>query len=94
MKYKTKPTVIEAFKIGRDAEPDWLFTSGQKVTKEIIPYCDTPEEFCKAQYYIETLEGTMKADFGDFIIKGLIGEIYPCKPEAFEKKYELSEEQP
>ena len=36
---------------------------------------------------IETLEGTMKADVGDYIIKGVEGEIYPCKPDIFEKTY-------
>ncbi|PRS47537.1 hypothetical protein [Bacillus sp. MZGC1] len=37
---------------------------------------------------IETLEGTMKASPGDWIIKGVHGEIYPCKPDIFEKTYE------
>lgn len=37
---------------------------------------------------IETLEGTMKANVGDYIIKGVDGEIYPCKPDIFEKTYE------
>lgn len=36
---------------------------------------------------INTLEGTMKANLGDFIIKGVLGEFYPCKPAAFYKKY-------
>jgi hypothetical protein len=38
--------------------------------------------------YIETLEGTMKADIGDYIIKGVMGEFCPCKPEGFKKTYE------
>ncbi len=38
--------------------------------------------------YIDTLEGKMKADKGDYIITGIIGEQYPCKPEVFEKLYE------
>ena len=37
---------------------------------------------------IETLEGTMLADVGDYIIKGVNGEFYPCKPDIFEKTYE------
>jgi len=37
---------------------------------------------------IEMLEGTMKASPGDWIIKGVHGEIYPCKPDIFEKTYE------
>lgn len=36
---------------------------------------------------IETLEGTMKANKGDWIIKGVKGEIYPCKPDVFEMTY-------
>ena len=37
---------------------------------------------------IETLEGIMKASVGDYIIKGVNGEFYPCKPDIFEKTYE------
>ena len=37
---------------------------------------------------IETLEGTMRADIGDWIIKGINGELYPCKPDIFKKTYE------
>ena len=38
--------------------------------------------------YIETLEGTMKANVGDYIITGVNGEPYPCKPDIFEQTYE------
>lgn len=38
--------------------------------------------------YIETLEGTHKADIGDYIITGVNGEQYPCKPDIFEQTYE------
>ncbi|WP_417825335.1 hypothetical protein [Thalassospira povalilytica] len=41
-----------------------------------------------AQWDIETLEGTMTAQPGDWIIEGVNGEIYPCKPDIFEKTYE------
>ena len=37
---------------------------------------------------IETLEGVMNASVGDYIIKGVNGEYYPCKPDIFEKTYE------
>lgn len=39
---------------------------------------------------IETLEGTMKADVGDYIIKGVKGELYPCKPDVFNMTYSKS----
>ena len=38
--------------------------------------------------YIDTLEGRMRADVYDYIIKGLKGKFYPCKPDVFKKKYE------
>lgn len=44
-----------------------------------------------AHINIDTLEGTMRADPGDFIIKGVNGEFYPCKPDIFEKTYEAVE---
>ena len=37
---------------------------------------------------METLEGNMKANIGDYIIKGINGEFYPCKPDIFDKTYE------
>ena len=39
------------------------------------------------EVFIETLEGTMKANKGDWIIKGVKGELYPCKPDVFEMTY-------
>lgn len=42
--------------------------------------------------YIYTLEGTMRADVGDWIIRGTRGEFYPCKPDVFAHKYEILEE--
>ena len=38
--------------------------------------------------FIETLEGRMKADIGDYIITGVKGEKYPCKPDIFQETYE------
>ena len=53
-------------------------------------------QFCDKAYYdtvlkIQTLEGTMKATIGDFIIKGIKGEFYPCKPDIFEMTYDKVE---
>lgn len=44
------------------------------------------------EYNIKTLEGTMKAEYGDWIIKGVKGEFYPCKPDIFEMTYEAVSE--
>lgn len=44
---------------------------------------------CDRGIFIDTLEGQMEASLGDWIIKGVAGEFYPCKPAIFEATYEL-----
>jgi len=90
-KYKKKPIIIEAFQFYIDDIPEWFM---DKVTSnDIIPKnCDIKRfSIVKAYCEIKTLEGVMKANVGDYIIKGVEGEIYPCKPEIFEKTYEKYE---
>ena len=84
MKYRKKPIVIEAFQLGIDNIPDWCMKKA--VDREVHLY----GEPIKAD--IKTLEGTMTANFGDFIIKGVKGEIYPCKADIFYATYEESED--
>ena len=50
----------------------------------IVEACKTDVEF-----FIDTLEGKMEADPGDWIITGVEGEQYPCKPDIFQKTYEI-----
>ena len=76
MKYRKKPVEVEAFRYGYDDEPGWFLNSG--MVKDI------QNEYCT----ICTLEGDMRGNRGDYIIKGLRGELYPCKPDIFEKSYE------
>lgn len=52
-------------------------------------YCDYTKE---SGLTIDTLEGEMKASIGDYIIKGVSGEFYPCKPDIFKKTYYTLEE--
>lgn len=78
MKYRSKPIEIEAFQFRIDNCPDWFMDKISSL--KVITY----ESFC----YIATLEGRMRADKGDWIIKGTEGEIYPCKDVVFKKKYE------
>ena len=40
------------------------------------------------ELFLDTLEGVMRADKGDYIIEGIVGELYPCKPDIFKKTYE------
>ena len=92
MKYRKLPVEIEAFKMGIDPRPDWF--TDKVTTNEITTHYYEPMEsrnpFTMDATYclINTLEGQMKGDFGDYIIKGVQGEIYPCKPDIFEKTYE------
>ena len=87
-KYRKRPVVIEAFQYGIDNRPDWF---GDKVTSnDIITHIGTDRKETQDYYCeIKTLEGIMTGQLGDFIIQGVNGEIYPCKPDIFEKTYEL-----
>lgn len=87
MKFRKKPVIIEAFRVGHDRLwPDWFHAA---VTKnDIITHglgkLGKGEKYCE----IKTLEGVMRANDGDYIIQGIQGEIYPCKPDIFAATYE------
>jgi hypothetical protein len=80
-KFRKKPVVIEAYCYNQQHEnyrPDWF---QDRVTRnEIVTF--------PGHAIIATLEGKMRADLGDWIIKGVKGEVYPCKPDIFEATYE------
>jgi hypothetical protein len=85
MMFRKKPVIIEAFKYIVDPIPDWFM---DKVSSnEIILRNNTATPHCE----IKTLEGIMKGEAGDYIIKGIKGEIYPCKPDIFELTYDKLE---
>ena len=88
MKFRKKPVVIEAFKFGVDPIPDWFMD--KVTTNDIILHSDNPYRSL-SHCEIATLEGIMLCSHGDFIIRGIKGEIYPCKPEIFEETYEVLE---
>ena len=84
MKYKKKPIVIEAFKY----DGDFTDSNGNIYVPEWM--AEAPYIFRGAgELYIETLEGEMHVSVGDYVIKGVQGEIYPCKPDIFEETYEV-----
>lgn len=77
MKYRKKPVVIEAIQ--------W---TGENCA-EIDAFLDDTEETTPGgPIVIETLEGDMTAQVGDWIIRGVQGELYPCKPDIFAATYE------
>ena len=88
MKYRKKPVVIEAFQLNERGliGEDWFWDAVSR--NDIITHdfgkCHIEPAWCE----IKTLEGTMIAKAGDYIIQGVNGEIYPCKADIFEKTYE------
>ena len=86
-KFRKKPVVIEAFRLnerGLIAE-NWFWDA---VTRnDIITHCFGKHDPNPAWCEIKTLEGTMIANAGDYIIQGVNGEIYPCKADIFQKTY-------
>lgn len=90
MKYRKKPLEVEAFQLTTDVEmiaPDW-FT--QAIIDEKV-FIDRSINNGHVHIYgctIETPEGRHKAKIGDYIIRGIKGELYPCKPDIFHATYE------
>ena len=95
-KYRKLPVVIEAFQYdgyskGSDDEyyvPDWAVEAQLNGT---MYYDSTDDNSPPCELFIKTLEGNHHVSVGDYIIRGIKGELYPCKPDIFEKTYELVE---
>lgn len=90
MKYRKKPVVIEAFKwtgdIIQKEDPEWII---EAIKDGIVWFNNSGTELCNME--IKTLEGNHIASRGDYIIKGIKNELYPCKPDIFEATYEIVE---
>ena len=91
-KYIKKPVQIEAIQLKENniiEVFDFLDGANYKENKSVEELQDFSQMILKQGYIeIETLEGIMKANFGDYIIKGIKGEFYPCKPDIFQATYE------
>ena len=84
--YQKKPVIIEAMPVGKGFPIPHTFAQA-KATGILKEWVDSEtKEFIG--FSIETLEGTMQASLGDYIICGVKGEFYPCKPDIFEMTYE------
>lgn len=80
-KYRKKPVVVEAVKwTGENRDEITSFTKG-RAQGNLSPLT------------ISTLEGEMRVSVGDYIIRGVREELYPCKPDIFEQTYEVVEEE-
>jgi hypothetical protein len=90
-RYRKRPVVIEAVRNDGMWLPiiEWLDNLADG--KFRIPFGSTPpivRNSIDGTLSIATLEGTMRADVGDWIIRGVQGEFYPCKPDVFAATYE------
>lgn len=79
--YQQKPIIVEAVQF--NDTPESIEEIHEFVNAQITISYEEPEP----KLIIRTLEGDMKASVGDYIIKGIQGEFYPCKPSIFEQSY-------
>ena len=80
-KYRKKPVEIEALQwTGDNRNEIWEFCS--------LAYFNTDVATGDLSLMIQTLEGSMQASIGDYIIKGVKDEFYPCKPDIFDMTYD------
>lgn len=83
--YRKKPIVVEVWKFSRELiseRPEWVIYDELKIVGK-------PDSFTGdvALLLLNTTEGHIWATEGDYIIKGVKGEVYPCKPDIFEQTY-------
>ena len=87
-KYRKKPVEIKAIQLNEQTIEEVLeFVYGAESVTTYAVYMVRTER----SILIQTLEGDMRAAFGDYIIQGVKGEFYPCKPDIFEATYEKVE---
>ena len=83
-KYRKKPVIVDAWQLTKEnvdtAIPEWLDLNVVHILNSGLLFVE-----------IVTLEGVMQASEGDYIIKGVQGEFYACKPDVFNETYEPAE---
>jgi hypothetical protein len=84
MKYRKKPVVIDAMQFNGN----FVLSDFQHWLMEVDP--ERACTYVDDTLQIKTLEGVMTANIGDYIIRGVKGELYPCKPDIFEATYEIA----
>jgi hypothetical protein len=93
-KYRKKPVEIEAVQFTEELAANMLIDKRNGPFGLVASgnYHPARREIHSAWISIKTLEGVMRADLDDWIIKGVQGELYPCKPDIFQATYEPVEE--
>ena len=90
MQYRKKPVVVEAFQLTRDVDsiaPPW-FTQAVVDEKVFIDRVLVDGHIDVYGCTIRTQYGKVRAKLGDYVIKGINGELYPCEADIFKKTYE------
>lgn len=80
-KFRKIPVEVEAFRYGVDVPPPWFVKAEAEGTVKVKT----------DSAVIETLEGNMRAAKGDWVVRGVRDELYPCKPDIFNETYESVE---
>jgi len=96
MQYRKKPVVVEAFQMTKERRsdnsewPNWLNLAWNKNFMETnaVSCEDYPNSNGNDRLVIQTLEGVQTVSWDDFIIQGVQGELYPCKPDIFKATYD------
>ncbi|HEL1820003.1 hypothetical protein HO913_00240 [Streptococcus suis] len=96
MRFRKKPVVIEAVKLENNKQSiinaiEFVYNVGMETSVLGMDF-EINKVRSDGGLIINTLEGNMLASFGDYIIKGVQGEFYPCKPGVFAETYELVED--
>lgn len=87
-KFRKKPVVIDAWQFNGQDRMEWPEPMASDERMSAVLH---PQKPMLVAIKIYTLEGEMTADIGDWIICGVEGELYPCKPDIFEATYEPAE---
>ena len=94
-KWRKKPVVIEAFKFDNnrfdESEASYMPDWAQNAYRDGVLFLDVETPASSVELFVKTLEGNMRVSNGDYIIQGVNGELYPCKPDIFAKTYEPAE---
>lgn len=93
MKYRKKPIEIEAVQWNRPGDHPEVIQAWKDADTGAVhgPSIDAKNPAKSIVYAIRTMEGWHEVTPGDFIIRGVHGELYPCKPDIFEATYEAVE---
>lgn len=92
-KYRKKPVVVEAFRFdgdlidqdGKPYVPEWAM---EAFDAGVMYFGSVDDDTPPCELFVCTLEGVHHAAVGDYIVQGVNGELYPVKPEIFERTYE------